>query len=347
MKKNHSIWIILLAVVGLLGTSRVQAQESLLAYYMPKTDLQITLTYECVEQEPGVFYQYAQRYLGTTEVVNEKKVEYQIKNIEVGTTASADTSRLYYVPASLMQNMPLISMTEDGRLLGYNCGLPACQPAVAPVVEQAAVCYQPSLMPLLEEQFLAGSVTKMAEGAAKLIYRIRETRLQILAGDVENVPADGKAMQLVLEELNKQEQQLVELFVGKTTVSTHTSHFSYTPDKSVENTTIGRFSKHAGMVDINDLSGEPIFLSLIAHEQVSNDTLVVEKKGETIGALYYNLPGSADVTISYKDEMQVSAQVAVAQYGKAQALSKALFATKPKLKLLINPETGNILSIQQ
>jgi hypothetical protein len=346
MKKNHSIWIILLAVVGLLGTSRVQAQESLLAYYMPKTDLQITLTYECVEQEPGVFYQYAQRYLGTTDVVNEKKVEYQIKNIEVGTTASADTSRLYYVPASLMQNMPLISMTEDGRLLGYNCGLPVCQPVVTPAAP-AVVYHQPDLMPLLEEQFLAGSVTKMAEGAAKLIYRIRETRLQILAGDVENVPADGKAMQLVLQELDEQEQQLVKLFVGRTTITTHTCHFTYTPNKNVENDIIGRFSKHTGMVDLQDLSGEPIYLSLKAHILVcGNDSLAADKKPEPTGVLYYNLPGSADVTISYKD-MQVSKQVAVAQYGQAKALNKSLFATKTKLKLLINPETGNILSIQQ
>ena len=347
MKKNHSIWAMLLAVVSLLGAGKVQAQESLLAYYMPKTDLQITLTYECVEQEPGVFYQYAQRYLGTTEAVTEKKVEYQIKDMVVGTTASADTSRMYYVPASMMQNMPLISMTKDGRLLGYNCGLPTCQPAVNPVVAAAAVCHQPSLMPLLEEQFLAGSVTKMAEGAAKLIYRIRETRLQILAGEVENVPADGKAMQLVLEELDEQEQQLVELFIGKTTVTTHTSHFTYTPDKSVENVIIGRFSKHAGMVDTQDLSGEPIYLSLTAHTLAcSKDTVVTDKKPEPAGVLYYNLPGSADVTVSYKD-MQVSKQVTVAQYGKAEALHKALFATKTRLKLMINPETGNILSIQQ
>ena len=111
-----------------------------------------------------------------------------------------------------------LALSEDGRLLGYNVcdtaqGNEEPLPTTLPSETSLKLLGDEALMPLLEEQFMAGSVAKMAEGAAKQIYRLRETRLNLLAGDMEHVPADGVAMQLVLDELNKQEQALVELFL--------------------------------------------------------------------------------------------------------------------------------------
>jgi hypothetical protein len=242
-----------------------------------------------------------------------------------------------------------VSLSHDGRLLGYNC---STQPAVnttQPAINstQPAINTTPhnAVLPLLEEQFIAGSVAKMAEGAAKLIYRIRETRLQILAGDVEHLPADGKSMQLVLDELDQQEQQLVELFIGKITTQSYTQQVLYTPAKSVENDVLCRFSVHKGLVDTNDLSGEPVYISVNAHKQVAQDIIVEDKKVE-LSALYYNLPGSADITLQYKDK-QLTHHTAVAQWGYALPLAKALFVGKKQVSIQFNPETGNILSIQR
>ena len=133
-------------------------------------------------------------------------------------------------------------------------------------------------MPLLEEQFMAGSTAKMAEGAAKMIYRIRETRLNILAGDVEHAPADGDAMRLVLDQLAEQEQRLVELFVGKSEVEHLTHTFIYTPTQSIEREVICRLSQHSGVVGKDDLSGEPIYLTLKATKQALQE--VVEQNSK-------------------------------------------------------------------
>ena len=203
------------------------------------------------------------------------------------------------------------------------------------------------LMPLLEEQFMAGSVAKMAEGAAKQIYRIRETRLNILAGDVEHVPADGKAMELVLNELNKQEQALVALFVGTTKVTRHTHTLLYTPAESVENEVICRLSAHNGIVDKQDLSGEPLYLSLKAKKQTLLPGVYYDKNAPVLSQIYYNLPGEAQVALSFKGKKVAEQNVTVAQYGVAIPLVQDLFTTKPTPIIKINKETGNILSIEK
>ena len=50
---------------------------------------------------------------------------------------------------------------------------------------------------------MAGSTAKQAEVAAKQIYRIRESRLNILTGEADNLPPDGEAMKLVIQQLEE------------------------------------------------------------------------------------------------------------------------------------------------
>ena len=60
--------------------------------------------------------------------------------------------------------------------------------------------------------------------------------------------------------------------------------------------------------------------------------------------IYYNLPGSADVTLRYLSQT-ISQNLPIAQYGSAVPLANSLFMGRPKFTILFNPETGNILSI--
>ena len=202
-------------------------------------------------------------------------------------------------------------------------------------------------MPLLEEQFMAGSVAKMADGAAKQIYRIRETRLNILAGDVEHVPADGKAMELVLNELDKQEQALVALFVGKTQVTHHTHAVRYVPGESVEKEVVCRLSAHNGIVDKNDLSGEPLYLTLVAKKQTLLPAGIADKNTPLLSQIHYNLPGEAQVVLTFKGKQMAEQTVAVAQYGVAIPLAQDLFTGKATPTIKISAETGNILEIRR
>ena len=349
------IVVALLIAVGYSNAQVVRENEAAVVYYMPKTELVITIDYDMVTQTPGVFYQYAERYLGAQQIIIEESQNYQLVGVKTQVVSSADTQRPFKVVAQKGMNTQLVSLSEDGRLVGYgleNASLQFSERSQGELQNGSKAAYSleargEELMPLLEEQFMAGSVAKMAEGAAKQIYRIRETRLNILAGDVEHVPADGKAMELVLNELDKQEQALVALFVGKTQVTHHTHAVRYVPEESVEKEVVCRLSAHNGIVDKNDLSGEPLYLTLVAKKQTLLPAGIADKNTPLLSQIHYNLPGEAQVTLTFKGKHMVGQTVAVAQYGVAVPLVQDLFAGKAIPKIKISAETGNILEIRK
>lgn len=353
--KKYLLSGMLVAISCMTFAQVVRENEAAVVYYMPKTELVIHIDYEVVTQTPGVFYQYAERYLGAEEIIMENNTNCQLRAVRVATESSADTERAYKVTAQKGINTQLVSLSEDGRLVGYgiaNASLQFSERSQGELQNGSKAAYSleaksEELMPLLEEQFMAGSVAKMAEGAAKQIYRIRETRLNILAGDVEHVPADGKAMELVLNELDKQEQALVALFVGKTQVTHHTHAVRYVPGESVEKEVVCRLSAHNGIVDKNDLSGEPLYLTLVAKKQTLLPAGIADKNTPTLSQIHYNLPGEAQVALTFKGKQMAEQNVAVAQYGVAIPLAQELFTGKTVPTIQISAETGNILEIRR
>jgi hypothetical protein len=342
--------IIFLGLTLLAGSLQAQSpvlveDELAVVYYMPKTQVAITVEYDQVQVAPGPFYQYAQRYLNTDNVVLEAQTYYELTNMHIQTQAVADHERAYKVHAQRDIEAQLLTLTAEGLLYGYNVG-PA---TVVPQAKEENTIAKPMeevLMPLLEEQMIASSIAKMAEGAARQIYHIREMRLNILTGDVEHVPADGQAMQLVLNELNQREQALTELFVGRKQVTHLSKTLYYTPSDAPHPAMIARFSKFGGVVDAEDLSGEPIHMNVVATKQsLHSNHAIDDKKALQPSEIYYNLPGQAAITITYKD-ITITASCPVAQYGVAIPLAKDLFI-KHKPTIYFNTQTGNITSIQK
>ena len=343
--RKYFLSVLLMAFCQISTAQAVQENEAALVYYMPQTTLSITLDYDVVEQVPGIFYQYAERYLGAKDIIIEASTSYILTDVRLKTITTADTHRAYKVTTQKGVNSQLLALSQDGRLLGYNLGEGEVSSTDLNGSTNPIDYAKERLMPLLEEQFMAGSIAKMAEGAAKQIYRLRETRLNLLAGDMEHVPSDGQAMQLVLNELKEQEQALAELFVGTRTIKKGTYTFSYQPNESVENEVVCRLSQYTGVVNKDDLSGEPIYFSLQAKKQ-SLQPISDNSKAPALSQLYYNLPGTANISITYRGKVLAEDAIQVAQYGVAIPLALELFSGKTPI-IRINPETGNILSIQK
>jgi hypothetical protein len=351
MKRVNMILVMLILIASQMTAQLVRENEAAIVYYMPKNELCLTLDYSIIEQTPGVFYQYAERYLGTKDVIKASQTSYILNSLSANLVSTADTERAYKITATQSVNELLISLTQDGRLLGYNIGLTneiGSNDAIkSPATHTCSSITEHELMPLLEEQFIVSSVAKMAEGAAKQIYRIRETRLNLLAGEVEHVPADGEAMKLVLAELDHQEKLLTELFVGKKTVTHKTHTLSYIPIDNTENEIVCRFSVHSGVVAVDDLSGEPIYLNVQAKKQELGYIAETNSKAPALSQLYYNIPGEGKIHITYKGKDLLNASYPIAQWGMAGPMNKQLFMGRQSVTIHINPETGNILSIQQ
>lgn len=327
--------------------SMVHENELAIVYYMPLTQIAVTIEYDEINMQPGVFYQYAERYLGSTDMIVEEQTLFRVTNITTSLRTLADTQRAYKVVAQRGVESQLLALTDEGILYGYNVPPQAAVPCpYRPLMAREVVT--PRSMPLLEEQMLANSTAKMAEGAAKQIYQLRETRLNLLSGDVEHAPADGQAMQLVMAELDQREQQLTALFVGSKTIQHHSKTIYYTPREVKSEEIICRFSRYTGVVAPDDLSGEPVSLTVAGQQQALMPAADTKKSGkaQTPSQIYYNLPGSATVLVQY-GSITTENTYPVAQYGVAIPLALDLFTADKMPHIYFNTQTGNISSIQK
>ena len=222
--------------------------------------LTFQISYDEVESVRGELYQYSERYLGTKDALTESGITYVLRSIDITETDSPQCSK--QSRAEKRFGTHRFQKRNADSKKGQVIHLPA----------------------LSEDALLASGTAKKAEIVAKQIYRIREARMAILSGESEHAPADGKALELTLKELNRQEEELTALFVGTTYSTPRVKTIEYTlPDTIAEEVsdTMLRFSQFGGPVASDDLSGEPV--ELIRYNQLAErpSSNKKAKKGET------------------------------------------------------------------
>lgn len=346
MKKLFFISVLILA--GLSAKSQTPFSftggEPALVYSLPKTEFCIEIETEKTVQKPGTFYRYSERYLATNKVITEEKTNYRLKSIKVKTRAIADANRTY----SFAPNTSLLSSRLSVNSQGILCGLNVvCEPeketnktVEIPVKDNSK---PDALLPLGEEYMMAGSEAKLAEGVAKQIYRVRESRLGLLTADTDKLPADGESFKAMLDGLNKMENTLTELFVGKTTTETQTQTLNLTPTAVINNQVLFRLSAFKGIVAADDLSGVPYYINIVS-ANVGISPTDSKNKSEK-GALYCVMPASTQVSIGDGINTLYSNDFFVPQFGKIVSLPESLF--KPThIKIRIDSQTGRLLSIE-
>ena len=346
MKKSILLGFLCLAGI-IIQAQTVHDNELAIVYYMPQTQLCFDVEYEEVISQPGPFAAYAKQYLGATEIIKEPSRIFQLEKIHCRPQPMADYTRAYKVVAENGIESQLLTLSRIGTLEGYNIAHHEHGNVRKENIKHGpkTIDRSPNVLPLLEEHLNGKSVAQQAQGAAKLIYRIRENRMYLIGGEVEKVPADGVAMKLVLDELDKQERQLVELFVGKREVIKHREVLTYIPVKS-EEVEIGYFSDKEGLTSSGN--GEPILLNVTAKRQMKGNTHVEnDKKAPAPSQIYYNLAGSANIKIDYLNETLLEKHVPVAQFGIAVPLSRTLFTKGDLPHIYFDIQTGGIKSIEK
>jgi len=332
----------------LMATAQVpfsyQEGESSLVYALPRTELCIQVETEKVIQKPGMFYQYSERYLATKDIITDEKTSYRLISVRVKPRAIPDPKRTYALTPSKKSQAAHLSVNAQGILCGVNVHCESLQKDATPVVvlptdnSKAA-----ALLPLGEEYMMAGSTAKLAEGAAKQIYRIRESRMSLLTADVERLPADGASFSAMLDGLSKQERKLTELFVGSTNTVVQTQTVYLTPTAPVANEVVFRLSALNGLVSAEDLSGTPYYISI---QPTPIQTVQTDYKANKENATIYTvLPASTQVAIGDGKSTFFSEQFLVPQFGVIIPLSEELLKN-PSVKIRIDQQTGRLLGIE-
>lgn len=341
----------LLIAQNTVKMSAVKANDYGVAYSLPKTSIVIDVTYTKVTRTAGEFYQYADRYLNVSTPITENNISYNIDNIEANAKGIVDKDKSYLLEFKAGSSSAYATLTKDGLICAVNDEYSFPEEQIAKkTVSQVSETIDPKMY-LSEEILRAGSSAKQAELIAKQIYRLRESRTNILTGEADNMPPDGNAYKLIMDQIDTQEKALTAMFVGNETVETYSKQFTVIPDtKDIEGKVIFRFSNKLGVVDANDLAGSPVYLSLTNLNPIDTPILTA-KEAKSVEEKFskgviYNIPNIADLKITYKGKTYVNKELDVVQYGTQEVLASKLFENNKKpIKVIFYPEQGSIKQI--
>jgi len=340
-----------LMLIGAIMSCAISAQvleenEAALVYYSPKTAISLDFAFTVETAERGIYADYAEAMLGADEVVTENQTSYSLNGVHIGTATSADYSRPHKV--SQEAGIPLLlSINEKGLLKGYNLPADLEKPAPRKESNHKKPTEKPiTVAPYPEEVLEAATPLAQANAAAKQIFHLREIRMYLLSGELEHAPADGTAMRLVLEELDKQEQVLTELFVGKKSVRTEHKRVTFMP---TEKEMLWFFSEENGFTDAENIDADTIKVNIQLHPQTlkAPEDVKKKKKGAEVSQIVYNLPGSGNVTVTFDGRTLAKRTIPIAQLGVDVPLSKDIFTGATLPIIIFNEKTGNIISINR
>ena len=191
---------------------------------------------------------------------------------------------------------------------------------------------------MTEDILMAGSSAKMAELTAREIYNIRDSKNTILRGQAETMPKDGASLQLVIDQLNKQEKALMQAFTGTTDRTDKVFTILVEPSSDTQEQVAARFSTQLGVLPTDNLAGDPIYVSIR-----NTSTLPMpeedKKKKKADGAIY-NVPGKGNVTVTYQGKKLFNDEMAFTQFGYTEVLVDGLFDKKVNTPKVIFYHTG-------
>lgn len=324
-----------------------KASEYGIIYSLPTTVIDVTIETEKVVEKPGEFYRYAKKYFNTNNAIDNESQSVRLKSITLTPRGVANSQQQYLMqfksgstPFLIInnENIPLaINTDEIPELVQPN--LPKPQAALPSALETKA-----AQQVISKEMAQSQSSAKRAEIAANQLFELRQTRQDILNGEAEQMPADGEAMQITLNNIQAQEDALIAMFMGTTQVSTDVKTITITPTDAVEREVIARISALEGVIDANNLAGEPIYLSI---EIIEKGELPTNDKGisKTFpkGGVAYNIPGKIAVNVEYQGKTFSNKTIASAQHGVVFGIDPKMFSDKKApAYLLFDPITGSI-----
>ncbi|HTN68427.1 MAG TPA: DUF4831 family protein [Dysgonamonadaceae bacterium] len=322
-------------------------------YSLPITQLDFELKITKTTYKRGSYYQFAKQYLSIDNPIVEDKVIYSLDEVEVHNKGISDKNNSYLIKFRPNTVEPYVYLTRDGLICAINENAPLNE-EVTPSrsqIKSSPVIDAKSL--LTEEMLLAGSRSKQAELIAKQIFELRLSRSDILTGEAVNMPPDGEAYQLVMDQINMQEKALLELFSGSVQTESTSKTVSLIPEyENIDREVLFRFSEKLGLVNADDLSGEPAYLSLINNspqpevELTDRQLRQLEKKFSE--GIVYNIPSKAQLTISFRNQVLINKEVDIVQYGTQDVLTRRMFDNrKEPIKVVFYPELGAIKQIIQ
>ena len=320
-----------------------------ISYFLPRTAVRITVTAQKTVTRPGDFNKYAERYLRLTGVPQAESTEWELLNVTMEPFGKPDKEKAFSIKIKSKTVAPLVGLSRDGLLLGINTEV---EEEVLPPLPQGEKGPEPvnprSFM--TQEILAAGSTAKMAELCAQEIYDLRESRNALIKGEADNTPKDGAQLKLMLDQLDKQASVLESLFSGTKQTDTEVFSLFYDPQEETDRDVLFRFSEKLGVLDFENLAGEPVIISLKALEAIPTtvpNEETAKKRAKMEHGVYYNIPVRTKIKVTYGGQEYVNMETPIAQFGIVEILSNTLFDKKTTTQVTFFQTTGGTKDVME
>ena len=333
-----------LALAAATAITAQNAQDGI-SYFLPKTGIQIVLRIEKTTFTPGRLASYSDIYFKKP-AESKAGVSYRIVGIDFCPTAIPDKDKKFDITVDKKHSIVNIDCDKNGVLMAINA---KAQPAAPRTPFRAA----PQPAPLNPEDYMSqdilssGNLPTMARLVAQEIYDIRDSRNQLSRGEADFMPKDGEQLKLMLAQLDTQERALTQVFQGTTVKDTTEQTVTVIPEKGQSKVLAFRFSRHYGLTANDDLAGEPYY-ALVEDEHIMDEPELPAdgKKQKDDLVLGVSLPGKIKLSLTTDGHTVARYETYAAQYGRVELLSGALWGKKITSHLVLNPVTGNVISMK-
>ncbi|WP_372774940.1 DUF4831 family protein [Mangrovibacterium sp.] len=327
-----------------------------MAYSLPRTGIRIYVTATREKLIAGPYAQYADALLGLKNAPTADSEKWNITDVQIETFSEADPQQTYKAKGLIGAQ---VSLTADGLLAGINAPaeIGSSYAPVTTFLEDQPIPDFPftdlSMNPFFEKPdsaranvIVAKSLQMKAEEAAHSITKLRKRRFKTLANAYDEQLPDGEAYGVMVEELDKLEQEYVGLFIGKTYSGTYHYAFDFIPgENSVSGEVVFRFSESKGVLPKTDLTGKPMQIELKKLDELSTaqSKLKSNVPGAGSSSIYYRTPGKAELRLMNGVSLIALTRLDIAQFGTVLPVPEELLDGSYSIKF--HPSTGAIKSI--
>ncbi len=315
-------------------------------YALPQTILKIEVVYQEGISIPGPYWEYAEKYLGISEVFKQKSSQWQIEDVIITQHKELDPQHFYSINVlegqldhgildQYLKKGILVTGTEMVQVELKGNGLQSIQhknylryadlgvynnfeekteTMYKTLVTDTSFVKVPVQRTVVEQK----SIAMKAKEAADFLLEIRTRRFEMLTGEYEVYP-DGEAMEAAINKLDQLETSYLSLFTGKTVSALQSRAYFVVPNSgnTSSNYRLDMFSKQLGFVPAELMEGMPIEVQIEPMKKTVNPGSYFSgiSANGPYNKLLYRIPDVVDLKVMHAGEVLSHQRLSVFQSG--------------------------------
>lgn len=337
-------------------------------YSLPRTGIKVEVIVKKTQKVKGPFAEFADKYLGLTQVINVNSTEFEISSLKLSSFAEPDPKEYYFVEMSSrkkdqkayelflsgkggltgMQN-PQDSdnaSSKSNKLDGYVPGIPELPnptmfERVDTVIRRISIDTTTIEQKVFKKISSAKTPDQKAKEAADFILKLDESMFNLING-YQEVNYDKGTMEYMYNQMEKLKNEYMQLFKGIKNITYETYSFTYFPEK--ENLeaaySLARFSSAKGIMDKSSASGDLLQVEAKSLEKLKEIEVLAQSRAgnkESDKGIFYRIPEDAYISVKLGGQVLLGSQFTVNQLGVVNSLPASQYG-----KIELDNNTGGL-----